>query len=115
VLGLSKARHDGTQHPRKFLGVRPRRDGGFLRSPQPRRSDELHRARNLLGILHRADASPEIEKCGHRYSLNANRYFAAATTAAVKRSLKPSTAVLTSALMPSSRAFFVAIFFSIEG
>jgi len=40
---------------------------------------------------------------------------AAAAAAAVNRSLKPSTAVLISALMPSSRAFFVAMFFRIEG
>ena len=98
------------------LRIRARRKRRFLRAAQPGRRDKLHRAGNLLGVLHRADAAPEIEKCGHRYSLNAACYFfAAAATAAVKRSLKPSTAVLISALMPSSRAFFVAIFFRIEG
>ena len=35
------------------------------RAPQASRGDKLHRAGDLLGVLHRADAAPEIEKCGH--------------------------------------------------
>ncbi len=46
-------------------GVRPGRQRGFLRATQTRRGDKLHRARDLLGVFHRADAAPEIEKCGH--------------------------------------------------
>src|SRR6266853_1003765 len=95
--------------------------------PLPRRRSEDGRLTNSdahtsrfpaphpLGVLHRADAAPEIEKCGHRYSLSAHPHFAAAATAAANRSLNASTAVLTSPLMASSRDFFVAIFFRIEG
>src|SRR6266850_143252 len=115
VLGLIDARHDRTQHARELSGVRARRDRRFLRAAQPGRGDELHRASDLLGVLHRADAASEIEKRGHRYSLSAHPHFTAAATAVAKRSLKASTAVLISPLMASSRAFFAAIFFRIEG
>src|SRR2546422_9198717 len=111
MLRLSDARHDRTQHPRQFLGVWTRRNGRFLRAAQPGRGDELHRASDLLGVLHRADAAPEIEKRGHRYSLSAHPHFAAAATAVAKRSLKASTAVLISPFMASSRAFLASIFF----
>ncbi len=68
VLWLSNARHDRTQHPRKFPGVGPSSQRGFLGPAQHGCGDKLHRARDLLGVLHRADAAPEIEKCGHRSS-----------------------------------------------
>src|SRR5580693_2400861 len=120
MLRFIDARHRRTQNARQFLRIWPCRRRRFLRLAQVRRGDELHRARNLLGVLHRADAAPEIEKCRHRCSLKdrsvrLHSYFAVAATAAVKRSLKLSTAFLISALMPSSRAFFSAIFFRIDG
>src|SRR5579859_7347582 len=112
---LLDPRHNGAQHAGELLGVRAGGQGRFLGAPQSGGRDELHRAGDLLGVLHRADAAAEIEKCGHRRSLRLRPQTAAAATPAVKRSLKPSTAVLISALMPSSRAFFAAIFFSTEG
>ena len=66
LFGIFDARHRRAQHFADPAGIRPQRHRRLLRAPQPRRGDELHRARDLLGILHRANAPPEIEKCGHR-------------------------------------------------
>src|SRR5690242_12976604 len=106
MFGRFDARHDGAQHARQFLGVRTRGQGCFLRAAQESRGDKLHRPSYLLGVLHRADAAPEIEECGHWRSLVQSPQTAAAAAVAVKRSLKPSMAVLISALMASSSAFF---------
>ena len=65
MLGCFDARHGGAQHASQFRGVRPRGQRGFLRATQTGRGDKLHRAGNLLGVFHRADAAPEIEKSGH--------------------------------------------------
>ena len=68
LLGILDARHRRAQNFANPAGVGPQRHGRFLRAPQPGRGDEFHRARDLLRILHRANAPPEIEKCGHRKS-----------------------------------------------
>jgi hypothetical protein len=46
---------------RNFARVWPGREHALLRPPQFRRRNELHRARNLLRVLHRTNAPPIIE------------------------------------------------------
>jgi hypothetical protein len=46
------------QHALHLHGVRPRRHDALLRTTQLRRGDHLHRLRNLLRVLDRADAAP---------------------------------------------------------
>src|SRR5262249_44261567 len=114
MLRLFNATHNRAQHLCQLLRIRPRCQSRFLRAPQPRRSDKLHRAGNLLGVLHRADTAPKIEKCGHVSSSVPKPYLTTAATEVVNRSLKASTADLTSALIASSSAFLSAIAFKIE-
>jgi hypothetical protein len=53
------------QHTPNLVGVRTGCQQGLLRATQFRGRDKLHRARDLLSILHRANTAPKIEKCGH--------------------------------------------------
>ncbi len=76
------ARRGRTQHAQDLPRIRPRREHAFLRPPQLRRRHELHRARDLLRALHRADAAPVIEKCGHRILMSCALQSAAVAAAA---------------------------------
>ena len=50
------------QHALHLHGVRPRVHDALLRAAQLRRGDHLHRLRDLLRVLHRAHAAPEVNQ-----------------------------------------------------
>ncbi len=51
-----------TQHVLQLIGVRPRAENAFLRPPQLRGGDGLHRLRQLLRVLYRTDAAADIQE-----------------------------------------------------
>src|SRR5262249_53786094 len=55
------ARRDARQHALHLHRVRPRIHDALLRAAQFRGGDHLHRLRDLLRILDRADPAPEID------------------------------------------------------
>jgi hypothetical protein len=62
VCVLIDARHQAVQHFQHALRERPRRDDAFLRAPQARRGDHLHRLGNLLRRLDGANSATEVNE-----------------------------------------------------
>ena len=56
------AGRDAGQHALHLRGVRPRVHDPLLRAAQLRRGDHLHRLGDLLRVLHRANAAPEVDQ-----------------------------------------------------
>ena len=56
------ARGDAAEHALHLDRVGPRAHDPLLRAAQLRRGDHLHRLGDLLRVLHRADAAPEIDQ-----------------------------------------------------
>ena len=56
------ARGDAAQHALHLNGVGTRVDDPLLRAAQLRRGDHLHRLGDLLRVLHRPNAAPEINQ-----------------------------------------------------
>ena len=50
------------EHALHLHRVRPRAHDALLRAAQLRRGDHLHRLRDLLRVLHRAHAAPEVNQ-----------------------------------------------------
>ena len=53
------------QHLAQQRHIRPRGDHAILRAPQLGRRDHLHGLGDLLRVLHRADAPPDVDQARH--------------------------------------------------
>src|SRR5690242_16916541 len=62
---LGYAQGGGMNEARNGASIRPRGKRPLLRAAQPRGRNELHGARNLLGILYRANPALDIELRWH--------------------------------------------------
>src|SRR5438552_10880075 len=59
------ARREIPENMLELFGVRPRAQHAVLRAPQFRRGNCLHRLRQLLGILDRANPAPDVQETWH--------------------------------------------------
>jgi len=65
VGALRYAKGGGVNQARNRTGIGPGRESSLLRPAQPRRGHEFHGPRNLLRILHGANAALDVELRGH--------------------------------------------------
>ena len=65
VVLAAEDRREVGQDLVELLAVRPRRERRVLGALELRRGDELHRPRDLLDVLHGADAAPDVTLASH--------------------------------------------------
>src|SRR5216117_1149085 len=65
LVARGGARHEVPEQLRHLPGVRPRGDDPLLRPAELRRSDQLHRPRDLLRGLDGPDSSPDVAEGRH--------------------------------------------------